>query len=78
MAERQKPNRTKTYVNWIVKRLALMLYDGLVVYFSYFLALVVRFTTANQFRPIADEYLPYFYQFAPVVHFHLPRRISRV
>lgn len=65
MAERQKPNRTKTYVNWIVKRLALMLYDGLVVYFSYFLALVVRFTTANQFRPIADEYLPYFYQFAP-------------
>lgn len=65
MAERQKPNKTKSYVNWAVRHLALMLFDGLVVYFSYFLALVIRFTTANQFRPIADEYLPYFYQFAP-------------
>lgn len=65
MAEKRKPDRTKTYVNWAVKRLALMLFDGLVVYFSYFLVLVIRFTTANQFRPIADEYLPFFYQFAP-------------
>ena len=48
MAERQKPNRTKTYVNWVARRLALMLFDGLVVYFASFLALVVRFTTANQ------------------------------
>lgn len=65
MSEKKKSDRAKIYVNWTVKRLALMLFDGLVVYFSYFLALVIRFTTANQFRPIADEYLPFFYQFAP-------------
>ena len=58
MADRNMPGRAKIYVGWAVKRLAMMLYDGMDVYFSYYLALVIRFTTANQFRPIADEYLP--------------------
>ncbi|MGN0779378.1 MAG: nucleoside-diphosphate sugar epimerase/dehydratase [Aristaeellaceae bacterium] len=65
MADTRKPDSAKMYVGWAVKRLALMLFDGLAVYFSYYLALVIRFTTANQFRPIADEYLPSFYTFAP-------------
>lgn len=65
MADRNMPGRAKIYVGWAVKRLAMMLFDGMAVYFSYYLALVIRFTTANQFRPIADEYLPSFYEFAP-------------
>lgn len=65
MADMKKSTKLSILVSWAVKRLALMILDGLAVYFSYYLALVIRFTTASQFRPIADEYLPYFYQFAP-------------
>ncbi|MGN1370638.1 MAG: nucleoside-diphosphate sugar epimerase/dehydratase [Aristaeellaceae bacterium] len=65
MVDEKKPGGTNKYVGWAVKRLALLLFDGLAAYFSYYLALVIRFTTANQFRPIANEYLPSFYAFAP-------------
>ncbi|MGN1369908.1 MAG: nucleoside-diphosphate sugar epimerase/dehydratase [Aristaeellaceae bacterium] len=65
MADGNKQGRVRVYVGWAVRRLTLMLYDGLAVYFSYYLALAIRFTTANQFRPIANAYLPSFYEFAP-------------
>ena len=61
----KKTERVKTYVSWAAKRLLMMTFDGLTAYFAYFLALVIRFYSANQFRPIANEYLPSFYQFAP-------------
>lgn len=53
------------YVNWAIKRLALMMYDALVVYFSYLLALVVRFYNIYSVNPVVEEYLPYFFRFAP-------------
>ncbi len=65
MVDGKKPAGVKARVGWAAKRLAMMAFDALAVYFSYYLALVIRFTTANQFRPIADEYLPSFYAFAP-------------
>lgn len=65
MVDGKKAADPKACVGWAVKRLAMMVFDGLAAYFSYYLALVIRFTTANQFRPIADEYLPSFYAFAP-------------
>lgn len=65
MVDEKKPGGSNKYVGWAVKRLALLLFDGFAAYFSYYLALVIRFTTANQFRPIASEYLPSFYEFAP-------------
>lgn len=65
MTDGNKRDRAKVYVSRVVKRLTLMLCDGLVAFFSYYLALAVRFTTANQFRPIANEYLPSFFDFAP-------------
>ena len=65
MADTMKPNEAQRRAGVLISRLVLLLFDGLAAYFSYYLALVIRFTTANQFRPIADKYLPSFYQFAP-------------
>lgn len=65
MGEMRKQDRVKTYVGWAVKRLTLILFDALVAYFSYFFALIVRFYSVNKFWANADEYLPFFFRFAP-------------
>ena len=59
-------NTVSAYVGWAIKRLALVLFDILVVNASYYLALVVRFYVGGEFRPIAlERYLPAFWEFAP-------------
>ena len=65
MSNQAKQSKAKEYIGWGVKRATLILFDALASYLAYFLALVIRFSTRNQFRPIADEYLPHFYEFAP-------------
>ena len=42
-----------------------MVYDALGVYFSYLLALVIRFYNIYSVNPVVEEYLPYFFKFAP-------------
>lgn len=65
MEEKNGTSKKRLYANWAIKRLALMMYDALVVYFSYLLALVVRFYNIYRVNPVVEEYLPYFYKFAP-------------
>lgn len=61
-----KKNKLSIYCGWAVKRLALLLFDILVVNLSYYVALVIRFYVNREFRAIAIErYLPAFWQFAP-------------
>ena len=62
----EKTSKFGGYFSWAVKRLALLLFDIVVVNLSYFLALVVRFYVNKSFRAIAvDKYLPAFWEFAP-------------
>lgn len=62
----EKASKFGGYFSWAVKRLALLLFDIVVVNLSYFLALVVRFYVNREFRAIAvEKYLPAFWEFAP-------------
>ncbi len=62
----EKTSKFGGYFSWAVKRLALLLFDIVVVNLSYYLALVVRFYVNKSFRAIAvDKYLPAFWEFAP-------------
>nr|MBR4279991.1 hypothetical protein [Clostridia bacterium] len=63
---KEKAEKISIYIGWAVRRIALVLYDALVVNLSYYLALVIRFYVNNEFRNIAAEiYLPAFLKFAP-------------
>ena len=62
----KKQKTFSVYLGWAVKRLALMLYDILIVNLSYFMALVIRFYVNGEFRAIAmNRYVPAFWRFAP-------------
>lgn len=62
----EKTSKFGGYLSWAVKRLALLLFDIVVVNLSYYLALVCRFYVNSTFRAIAVErYLPAFWEFAP-------------
>lgn len=62
----EKASKFGLYFGWVVKRLALLLFDIVVLNLSYYLALVVRFYVNREFRTIAVErYLPAFWEFAP-------------
>lgn len=61
-----KKNKTGVYIGWAVKRLALLLFDILVVNLSYYVALAIRFNVGGEFRAVAlERYLPAFMKFAP-------------
>lgn len=51
---------------WIVGKLILVILDILSVNLAYFCALFLRFYINNQFRPVADLYLPTFWAFTPI------------
>lgn len=57
--------KTRTYALWIAKRAALVVFDIVVGYFSYFLALVMRFYANGEFLKDANIYLETFYKIAP-------------
>ena len=59
----QSGNNPKT--GWIVSKAILVILDVLAVNLAYFCALFLRFYINNQFRPVADLYLPTFWTFAP-------------
>lgn len=63
---KKKADQFSVYLGWAVKRLALLVYDILIVNFSYLLALVIRFYVNGEFRAIASEkYIPAFWAFMP-------------
>ena len=57
-------NSRKT--GWIISKVILVILDILAVNLAYFCALFLRFYINNQFRPVADLYLPTFWAFAPI------------
>lgn len=61
---KQNGNIKKT--GWIIGKVLLVLLDIIVVNSAYFCALFLRFFINNQFRPVADRYLPTFWAFAPI------------
>lgn len=60
-----KSKKTKVYLGWIAKRAALAVFDVIAVYFSYFLALVMRFYANGEFLRDAHIYLKAFYKIIP-------------
>ena len=60
----QNGNVKKT--GWIISKVILVILDMIVVNSAYFCALFLRFFINNQFRPVADRYLPVFWAFAPI------------
>lgn len=58
-------NKKYLYIRWFLLRLALVVYDILVVNFAYFLALLVRFYVNFEFNIWGARYIPAFMQFAP-------------
>ena len=54
----------KNVKNWLTV-ITLLIYDVLVVYFSYLLALYIRFSVNHQIHASALNYFPAFYKFAP-------------
>ena len=59
--------KTKSYVGWIAKCAAFVVFDVLACYFSYFLALVIRFYANGGFLPDGNIYLETFHKIAPYV-----------
>ena len=61
----KESNKASVYLNWVTRRLVIMLFDILIVNLSYFLALVIRFYANNQFSATAQGYVPAFWAYAP-------------
>ena len=57
--------KTRGYAVWIAKRAALVVFDIVAGYFSYFLALVIRFYANGEFLKDASIFLETFYKIAP-------------
>ena len=60
-----KQNEKNKKIKWLINKGILVVFDLVAVNLSYFLALFFRFFINNQFRPVADQYIPVFREFAP-------------
>ncbi len=60
-----KNEKIKIYAGWIAKCAALIVFDIVAGYFSFFLALVIRFYANGEFLRDAKIYLDTFYEIAP-------------
>ena len=63
--EIKETNQRIGYAEFIAKRVALAVFDILAVYFSYFLALVMRFYVNGSFHTDAIVYVEVFHEIAP-------------
>lgn len=60
-----KKNNTKMYLNWLIKRIALIAYDIVAINLSYYVALLVRFFVGDQFLEESPQFFAAFERFAP-------------
>lgn len=63
--EQTNTNNTYLYIRWFLLRLALVVFDILVVNFAYILALFVRFYVNSEFNVWAVHYIPAWMEFTP-------------
>lgn len=65
LMEQTHTNNTFLYIRWFLVRLALLVFDILVVNFAYILALFVRFYVNSEFNVWAVHYIPAWMEFTP-------------